>query len=92
MASCFAVKDNDYLNIINASPTGIPVMQLLLNITKSQAGTIVLSVILIILNYFATITTIASSSRQTWAFARDMGFPYSRWLQHVCFLLLNKGR
>ncbi|KAF1353870.1 amino acid permease-like protein [Delphinella strobiligena] len=80
---CFAVKDNDYLNIINASPTGIPVMQLLLNITKSQAGTIVLSVVLIILNYFATITTIASSSRQTWAFARDMGFPYSTWLQHI---------
>jgi len=78
---CFAVGDN--LQDILDSPSGIPVIQLLYNVTGSKAGTVVMSVVLLILNYFSTITTIASSSRQTWAFARDKGFPFSDWLAHV---------
>ncbi|GAB7350015.1 hypothetical protein MBLNU459_g0689t1 [Dothideomycetes sp. NU459] len=78
---CFAVGDSldDVLN----SATGIPIIQLLYNVTGSNAGTVVMGTVLIILSYFSAITTIASSSRQTWAFARDMGFPASRWLSYV---------
>ena len=78
---CFAVGDS--LQDILDSPSGIPVIQLLYNVTGSKAGTVVMSVVLLILNYFSTITTIASSSRQTWAFARDKGFPFSDWLAYV---------
>lgn len=81
---CFAVGDN-LDNILN-SDTGIPIIQLLYNVTGSNAGTIVMGCVLIILSYFSAITTIASSSRQTWAFARDMGFPASRWLSYVRYM------
>lgn len=78
---CFAVGDN--LEAILGSYTGIPVIQLVYNVTNSIPGTMVMSMVLLILNFFATITTIASSSRQTWAFARDKGFPFSGWLSQV---------
>ena len=78
---CFAVGD-DLDGVLNSN-TGIPVVQLLYNVTGSHAGTSVLTVVLLILQYFSAITTIASSSRQTWAFARDRGFPFSDWLCRV---------
>lgn len=78
---CFAVGDN--LDVILNSNTGIPVVQLLYNVTGSHAGTTVMTLLLLILQYFSAITTIASSSRQTWAFARDRGFPFSDWLCYV---------
>ncbi|THW48713.1 amino acid transporter [Aureobasidium pullulans] len=78
---CFAAGDN--LDGILNTGTGIPVVQLLYNVTNSKAGTSVLIVVLLILQYFSAITTIASSSRQTWAFARDRGFPFSEWLSRV---------
>lgn len=67
---CFAVGDS--LDTILDSATGIPIIQLLYNITGSNAGAIFMGCILLILCYFSAVTTIASSSRQTWAFARDM--------------------
>ena len=80
---CFAVGGGDNLEQVLDSNIGIPVIQLLYNVTASKAGTVVMSVVLLILQYFSAITTIASSSRQTWAFARDKGFPFSNWLSYV---------
>ena len=42
-----------------------------------------MTVILIVLDTVALITCIASTSRQVWAFARDKGFPFSGFLEHV---------
>ena len=46
-------------------------------------GTNALSFILILLIFAGTISFNLSTSRQTWAFARDRGFPFSKWLSYV---------
>ncbi|KAK1060754.1 hypothetical protein LTR33_012835, partial [Friedmanniomyces endolithicus] len=60
-----------------------PIIQVLFNATSSYAGTIILGSILLVLLFFSTVTTVASASRQTWAFSRDCGFPFSEWIRYV---------
>lgn len=77
---CFCITD---INIIVNSTSNTPVIDVLYTVTGSQAGTIVMGCLLLILNYFASVTTVASASRQCWAFARDKGFPFSKWIEFV---------
>ncbi|KAL1303035.1 hypothetical protein AAFC00_003347 [Neodothiora populina] len=53
------------------------------NQKMSLAGTDVLSSILIILFFGSTVAFNLSTSRQTFAFARDHGLPFSSWLARV---------
>ena len=48
-----------------------PVIQIIHSATGSYAATIVLGTVLVVLLFFSTVTTIASASRQIWAFSRD---------------------
>jgi choline transport protein len=66
-----------------ATPTGYDFIEVFFNATGSHAGTSVMTAILIIMVCFATFGFLASSSRQTWAFARDQGLPYSEFLSKV---------
>lgn len=84
---CFCLGNVD--DILN-SPTGIPIVQVLYNSTGSMAGTTVLTVVLILLSLVGTITCVAASSRQMWAFARDKGFPFSGFIAFVGFT--QRGR
>ncbi|EON66770.1 hypothetical protein W97_06018 [Coniosporium apollinis CBS 100218] len=68
---------------ILASPTGQPFIQVFYNVTQSYAGTSVMTAILIVMATFGTVTNVATSSRQVWAFARDRGLPFSPFLAHV---------
>lgn len=77
---CFCLGNVD--DVLN-SPTGVPIIQVLYNSTGSMAGTTVLTVILILLSLIGTITCVAASSRQMWAFARDKGFPFSDFIAFV---------
>ncbi len=77
---CFCIGNVD--DVLNG-PTGIPVIQVLYNSTGSFAGTVVMTVVLILLSLVGTITCIAASSPQMWAFARDEGFPFSSYIGHV---------
>jgi len=43
----------------------------------------VLSSIVIILIFAGTLSYNLSTSRQTWAFARDDGLPFAKWIAHV---------
>lgn len=83
---CFCLgpdwQDN-VLGLTTPTQTGIPIIQVLYNSTGSIAATCILTTILILLSLVGTITVIASSSRQVWAFARDEGFPFSSYIQHV---------
>jgi amino acid transporter len=47
------------------------------------AAVVVLNVIPTILIFAGTLSFNLSTSRQTWAFARDKGLPFSSWLGHV---------
>lgn len=49
----------------------------------SPGGVVALNVIPTILIYAGTLSFNISTSRQTWAFARDQGLPFSGWLSQV---------
>lgn len=76
----FCVTD---LNAVLNTPTYQPVLQVLFDISGSYVATCILGSLLSFLTLFGTITNIATASRQCWAFARDGGFPFSKWLSHV---------
>lgn len=69
---CFCITD---LQAILDSDSGYPIIQVVFGATESYAGTCVLGSVLVVLLFFSTVTTIASASRQTWAFSRDQVSP-----------------
>jgi choline transport protein len=77
---CFCL--GDLLSIIE-TPTGYPFIQVFYNSTKSHAGASILTSLIIINITSACISTVATVSRQTWAFARDNGLPFSSIITHV---------
>lgn len=77
---CFTVTDPTRLI---ESETGYPMIQLFYDVTKSKAGTDIMSAIIIITLVSAVISEIATASRQIWSFARDRGLPFSNQLAKV---------
>lgn len=59
-----------------------PYLVLFLN-TGSDSMAFVLLVVLFILIALGNITALATTSREIWAFSRDKGFPFSRWISRV---------
>jgi len=49
----------------------------------SAGGVVALNAIPTVLIFAGTLTFNLSTSRQTWAFARDKGLPFSSWIGHV---------
>lgn len=49
----------------------------------SAGGVVALNAIPTVLIFAGTLTYNLSTSRQTWAFARDHGLPFSNWIGHV---------
>lgn len=49
----------------------------------SPGGVVALNSIPTVLIFAGTLTFNLSTSRQTWAFARDHGLPFSNWIGHV---------
>ncbi|KAF2197540.1 amino acid permease [Delitschia confertaspora ATCC 74209] len=65
-----------------ASPAG-PLLQILYNATRSHAGAICLLLFPLICLLFATTSIMTTSSRMTYAFARDGGLPRSKFFAKV---------
>ena len=83
-ASCANVRSfciTDLETYLNGSE--FPIIDIIYHATNSKAATCVLGGLLILLLFFSTVTTVASASRQVWAFSRDRGFPFSSWICHV---------
>jgi choline transport protein len=80
LALCFCVGD---LDTALTSPTGYDFIEVFYNATNSHAATSVMTAVPIVLVICATFGFLASASRQTWAFARDHGLPFSNFLSHV---------
>lgn len=66
--SSFCITDVEAL--VN-SDSDFAIIEVIRNTTGSTAATIVLGSILMVLLFFSTVTTVASASRQIWAFSRD---------------------
>lgn len=65
------------------SATGFPFMAVYQTSTGSAGGAIALTVIIIVLTFFSATNFMASASRQTYAFARDGGLPFSATIAKV---------
>jgi len=77
---CFCLGN---IEDILANPDIMPFVQVFFNATKSEAGTAVLMTVFIILTICGCISQLASASRQMFAFARDNGLPFSKFLARV---------
>jgi choline transport protein len=72
----------DYNTVLN-SPTGLPIIELIYQATKSKAATNTLVSFVLIVCTVGNFSIIASVSRLIWAFARDKGLPYSDYFAYV---------
>jgi amino acid transporter len=63
-------------------PSGYPHMWVFSQ-AVSAGGVIALNTIPTVLIFAGTLSYNLSTSRQTWAFARDKGLPFSSWIGHV---------
>ncbi|KAK5134732.1 hypothetical protein LTR08_006107 [Meristemomyces frigidus] len=66
-----------------SSATGFPFIYVFQNATGTTAGTTGFVIVILVLLVMITISALASTSRQTFAFARDNGLPFSKWLGAV---------
>jgi choline transport protein len=82
MVITFAFTAGNPLDIVD-SPTGFPFISAFYNATGSKAGTSIMVAIMIINTTSSVISTLATVSRQLWAFARDRGVPGSSFVAHV---------
>ncbi|RMY19827.1 hypothetical protein D0866_12698 [Hortaea werneckii] len=80
IAICYCIGDID---AVLSTPTGYPFIQIFCNTTGSLAATNAMTAFIIILSASSCITIMAGSSRQLFAFARDDGLPFSKWVAHV---------
>ncbi|KAH8711833.1 amino acid/polyamine transporter I [Phaeosphaeriaceae sp. PMI808] len=65
------------------SPTGYPFIEIMTQGTRSIAGGTALSAGLVLMFCFGTITVVATTSRQLWAFARDAAVPNAALVSSV---------
>lgn len=71
------------------SPTKSPIVEILYQALQSKSATTAVIVLFVVLAVCAEMGMIASTSRLTWAFARDNGLPFSRFFAHVRPLSAN---
>lgn len=62
---------------------GWPFLSIFYNATGSAAATIAMTMLIILPLTGSIIACVATASRQTWAFARDGGVPFSATVRHV---------
>ena len=63
--------------------TGYAFIEVFYNATGSKAGTTVMSSLIIFMQMFCNLSIVATSSRQLFAFARDQGVPFAKWVAYV---------
>ena len=73
----FAMTD-----VATATTEGFPFIWILQN-SLSTAGAMAITALMFILVFMIEISCYASTSRQTFAFARDDGLPFSTWMKKV---------
>jgi choline transport protein len=90
MVITFGFTLGDLFGILE-TPTGYPFIQAFYNATGSNAGTSIMTAIIIVNITSACISTVATASRQTWSFARDQGLPFSSFISYVSLPNIRPG-
>ncbi|KAI9712157.1 MAG: hypothetical protein M1812_006995 [Candelaria pacifica] len=65
------------------SPTGYPIIEIFRSATNSRAGATLMMTGILIVTFATDFAILASTSRLTWAFARDNGLPFSNFFAHI---------
>ena len=76
----FTIGDIDK---VENTPTGIPLIEVFYQATKSKTATNFLTCMPAIVLSFAVFNSLASVSRLIWTFAKDNGLPFSRYFAYV---------
>ncbi|PSK43740.1 Choline transport protein [Elsinoe australis] len=76
----FSLSD---LETLLTTTTGFPFVQLFINVTKSQPGAIILTLIPTLIATAANAAGLISTSRTAWALARDSGFPFPKYFSKI---------
>lgn len=83
VAYCIVLLYSSGSTEFGKAPLGFPFIQIYLDATNSRRGTIVMSLVPILIALAATIAGTISTSRTLWAFARDQATPFHQYLGHV---------
>ena len=73
------------------SPTKSPILDILYQTLQSKAAATAFLSLEVVLAFCVEIGMVASTSRLTWAFARDKGLPFSRFFAHVSSMFADCG-
>ena len=76
----FTIGDIDQ---VENTPTGVPLIEVFYQATKSKTATNFLTCMPAIVLSFAMFNSFASVSRLIWRFAKDNGLPFSRHFAYV---------
>ncbi|KAF7156356.1 hypothetical protein CNMCM6106_009623 [Aspergillus hiratsukae] len=76
----FCVGDIDH---VLESQTGFAFIQVFLNSTGSVRAATGMTVVIMVMQFCAAISNVATTSRQVYAFARDKGLPFSSFLSKI---------
>ena len=69
----------DLDTIVNTA-TGVPILEIFYQATKSKGASVFLLSLLFYLTAASTVSSMQSANRLVWAFARDGALPYSNQL------------
>ncbi|KAK3679543.1 hypothetical protein LTR78_001104 [Recurvomyces mirabilis] len=70
-------------DVYAAPTTGYAFLDQLITATGSSKGAVAIAAVFVVLIIFSVTNFMASTSRQVFAFARDNGLPFSRWIAKV---------
>lgn len=76
---------------LNGALSSTAPYQVLFNNTGKTGVALLLNIVVFLLIFSGNITALATSSRELWAFSRDKGFPFSKWISHVSISLPYHG-
>jgi choline transport protein len=71
------------LDKVENTPTGLPIIEVYYQATKSKPATNLLVVMIALILVISLFNIFASVSRLIWAFARDKGLPFSNLFSYV---------
>jgi choline transport protein len=75
------------LDQVANTPTGLPLIEVYYQATKSKGATVVLVLMPAFMILLALFNAFASCSRLVWQFARDDGLPFSKTFAYVSVVL-----
>ena len=78
------------VNLVANSPTGVPLVEVYYQATKSKAASTILTLLPVIVDLFSLFNAFASVSRLVWRFSQDNGLPFSGTFGYVLKALLMR--